>query len=61
MNAVFADTSSLLALLEAKDQNHASAERAFATLRSRRASLASTSFVLAETYALVGRRLGLAQ
>jgi predicted nucleic acid-binding protein len=59
VNAVFADTSALLALLDAKDQNHARAERAFATLRSRRASLASTTFVLVETYALVGRRLGL--
>jgi len=35
------------------------AERAFATLRGRHASLESTSFVLVETYALVGRRLGL--
>ena len=59
MNAVFADTSALLALLDAKDRNHARAERAFATLRSRRASLVSTSFVLVETYALVGQRLGL--
>ena len=57
MNAVFADTSALLALLGAMDQNHAGAERAFATLRGRHASLVSTSFVLDETYALVGRRL----
>jgi len=59
VNAVFADTSALLALLDVKDQNHARAERAFATLRGRHASLESTSFVLVETYALVGRRLGL--
>lgn len=59
MNAVFADTSGLLALLNATDDNHARAERAFATLRARQASLVSTSFVLVETYALVGRRLGL--
>jgi len=59
VNAVFADTSALLALLDAKDQNHAGAERAFARLRDRQASLVSTSFVLVETYALVGRRLGL--
>jgi predicted nucleic acid-binding protein len=58
VSAVFADTSALLAL-DAKDQNHARAERAFATLRGRHASLVSTSFVLVETYALVGRRLGL--
>ncbi len=59
MNAVFADTSGLLALLNAKDENHARAERAFVTLRARQAPLVSTSFVLVETYALVGRRLGL--
>jgi predicted nucleic acid-binding protein len=59
VNAVFVDTSGLLALLNAKDENHARAERAFATLRARRASLVWTSFVLVETHALVGRRLGL--
>ena len=59
MNAAFADTSGLLALLSGKDENHARAERAFATLRARQAALVSTSFVLVETYALVGRRLGL--
>lgn len=58
MTAVFTDTSGLLALLNAKDENHARAERAFASLRVRQASLVSTSFVLVETYALVGRRLG---
>jgi len=59
VNIAFADTSGLLALLNAKDENHARAERAFATLRARQASLVSTSFVLVETYALAGRRLGL--
>ncbi len=59
MNTVFADTSGLLALLNAKDENHTRAEHAFANLRARRASLVSTSFVLVETYALIGRRLGL--
>ena len=59
MNAVFADTSGLLALLNAKDEHHTRAQRAFAHLRTRQASLVSTSFVLVETYALVGRRLGL--
>lgn len=59
MTAVFADTSGLLALLNAKDENHARADRVFANLRARQASLLSTSFVLVETYALVGRRLGL--
>jgi uncharacterized protein len=59
VSAVFADTSGLLALLNAKDENHARAERAFANLQARQARLVSTSFVLVETYALVGRRFGL--
>lgn len=59
MSEVFADTSGLLALLNAKDENHARAERAFASLRTRQAPLVSTSYVLVETDALVGRRLGL--
>lgn len=59
MNAVFADTSAMYALLEPADQNHASAVSAFATLRGRQARLVSTSFVLVESYALVGRRLGM--
>ena len=59
MNAVFADTSGFLALLSTTDDNHARAKRAFANLRTRQALLVSTSYVLVETYALVGRRLGL--
>ena len=59
MNAVFADTSGLLALLNAQDEHHARAARAFANLRARQVGLVSTSFVLVETYALVARRLGL--
>jgi len=59
VNAVFADTSGLLALLNTTDDNHARAERAFGNLRVRQVSLVSTSYVLVETYALVGRRLGL--
>jgi len=59
MNAVFVDTSGLLALLNPKDDNHHGAARAFASLRVRQASLVSTSFVLVETYALLGRRFGL--
>jgi predicted nucleic acid-binding protein len=58
MTAVFADTSGLLALLNAKDQNSDRAARAFAALRAKQAPLVTTSFVLVETYALVGRRLG---
>lgn len=59
MTAVFADTSALLALLNAVDEHHDRAQRAFATLRARKAPIVSTSYVLVETYALVGRRLGM--
>jgi predicted nucleic acid-binding protein len=59
MSAVFPDTSGLLALLNPADENHARATKAFASLRARRAPLVSTSFVLVETYALLGRRFGL--
>ena len=59
MNAVFVDTSGLLALLNPKDDNHPAASGAFARLRVQQAPLVSTSFVLVETYTLLGRRFGL--
>ena len=59
MTAVFADTSALLALLNDKDEHHAAAARAFRKLQTRRSLLLTTSFVLVETYALLGRRLGM--
>jgi predicted nucleic acid-binding protein len=49
----------LLALLNADDEHHARAERAFAHLRARQVPLLTTSLVLVETYALIGRRFGL--
>lgn len=58
MTAVFADTSALLALLNDKDEHHAAAARAFRKLQARRSPLLTTSTVLVETYALLGRRLG---
>jgi uncharacterized protein len=59
VSTVFADTSALFALLDANDENHQRAADAFLRLRTRNAPLVSTSFVLVETYALAGRRLGL--
>jgi len=58
VNAVFADTSGLLALLNAADEHHTRAAQAFAALRAWHAPLVSTSFVLVELYALIGRRFG---
>ena len=59
MTSVFVDTSALLAFVNPKDESHDRALRAFETLEGRRAPLLSTSFVVVETYALLGRRLGL--
>lgn len=58
MTAVFADTSGLIALLNGRDEHHAAAARAFRKLQSRQTPLLTTSHVLVETYALLGRRLG---
>lgn len=59
MSAVFVDTSALLAFINPKDESHERALAGFETLDGRRAALLSTSFVVVETYALLGRRLGL--
>ena len=59
MNAVFADTSGLLALVNIDDENHTRAAAAFDTFRGRQVPLLTTSYVLVESYPLLGRRLGL--
>ena len=58
MNAVFVDTSALLALLVPSDEAHARAKRVFARLAAEETPLVTCSYTLVETYALVGRRLG---
>ena len=58
MNAVFIDTSAILALLVGSDRAHPQAVEVFEKLRSRQAALVTTSYVLVETYALIDRRLG---
>lgn len=59
MSSVFVDTSGILALINPKDEHHGDARRAFDVLRAREAPLVTTSFVLVELYALLGRRMGL--
>jgi predicted nucleic acid-binding protein len=59
VNRVFVDTSALYALFDAGDRVHARALRAFGRLRDREAILWTTSYVMVEAYALIGRRLGL--
>lgn len=60
MTRAFLDTSAVLALMNPKDEQHGRARGAFDLLASQRAALLTTSLVLVETHALLGRRLGLA-
>jgi predicted nucleic acid-binding protein len=56
---VFVDTSALLAVLDADDQNHASAKMSWESLISNGTDLVCTNYVLVETFALVQNRLGI--
>jgi uncharacterized protein len=58
LSRVFADTSSLYALLSSSDSQHEKARNAFCRLTAEEAVLVSSSYVLVETYALLDRRLG---
>lgn len=58
MSGVFVDTSALYALLAANDPRHSTARRLFERLSQDLVPLHCSSYVLVETYALVGRRLG---
>jgi uncharacterized protein len=59
VSGVFLDTSAVLALLNPKDESHERAILDFESLQRRRARLVTTSYVLVESYALLGRRMGL--
>jgi uncharacterized protein len=58
LSRVFVDTSALLALLNPDDSSHRRARTAFDRLAASKAALTTTSYVLLETYALAGPRLG---
>ena len=58
MSRVFVDTSAVHALMVASDLNHAPAAIAFEKLARRGAPLTTTSYVLMESFALLGRRVG---
>jgi len=58
VNRVFIDTSAILALLVGSDKTHGQARKAFDILSARQAMLTTTSYILVETYALLGRRVG---
>jgi len=55
---VLIDTSAIFAFLVADDVAHGEALRLMGVLRERGARLITTSYVLVESYALVGRRVG---
>lgn len=59
MRRLFVDTSAVLAFLTGDDLNHPAAKAAFERLDEEGAGLVTSSYVLVELYALVGRRLGL--
>jgi uncharacterized protein len=54
----FVDTSALLALLDAGDDNHAAAVTAWQGLAAQSARLLSTNYVVVETTAVAQHRLG---
>ncbi len=57
--AVFVDTSALYAALDANDDNHQASVRAWHSLEDMEEILFTSNYVLVETAAVVGRRLGL--
>jgi predicted nucleic acid-binding protein len=57
--STFADTSALYALLDRRDANHEAATDVWRDLLERDETVATTSYVLVETSALLQRRLGL--
>lgn len=59
MSGVFVDTSAVLALLVPSDRAHGEASSLFERLSRAQAPLVTTSYVLVEIYALLGRRFGL--
>lgn len=59
MSLVLADTSALFAFLVGEDANHERALRGLRRVRERGHGLLASSYVLIETYALLGRRVGL--
>ncbi|MFV1957919.1 MAG: type II toxin-antitoxin system VapC family toxin, partial [Planctomycetota bacterium] len=55
---VFADTSALLAVLDADDRHHARARSVWTRLLDAKERLVTGNYVLVETHALVRTRLG---
>ncbi len=58
MSRVFVDTSAVMALLVSTEDNHIKAKSILERLAAQDTSLYTTSYVLVELYALIGRRFG---
>lgn len=58
MRTVFVDTSALLCLLDRREAEHAAVVAALHALDDERSGLLTTSYTLAESGALIRRRLG---
>ena len=57
--SLFVDTSALLAILDADDQNHAPATAAWNQLIASDADLVCTNYIMVEAFALIQNRLGM--
>ena len=57
--STFVDTSALIAVLNAADDNHAQAADVFRTLVEKDEAFVTTSYVLVETTALIQHRFGM--
>ncbi len=57
--SVFVDTSALMAVLNADDQNHAAAAAVWTDLVTSNEELICTNYILLEAFALVQNRLGM--
>ncbi|HSV30414.1 MAG TPA: PIN domain-containing protein [Atribacteraceae bacterium] len=57
--SVYVDTSAILAVLDADDENHESAKRTWIDLLESREAIVCNNYLLVETYTLVQYRLGM--
>lgn len=59
MSVIFIDTSAFLAILDADDNFHPEAKKAWGEMLSSGSALVTSNYILVETFALVQNRLGL--
>lgn len=58
--ATYVDTSAILAVLDADDENHGRADTVWNRILAEGSPLVATNYVLVEAFTLIQRRLGLA-